>query len=503
MRERDPYVVWRDERYRSEEKNRRKRTGGFLLLVYMYRMIHPRMHYGIKRARPRHGNQVWRTAAFAMVLVCLVGLALVALRWTVMMEGWPGVGLDVSTGGERLGEQSPIEREWTQFVHYGARYLMRMVRDTEGMQGRFIYNLYESGTFKEKSYNVLRHAGTVFAMASYIQWAPRHSTGMVVELDELTEKTAQAVDYLKTAFLKPLIDSNTTGMKALAIWDEPSLISEKTHARRCAKLGGAGLGLVALTSFEAIRPGTTRKNDFSLLAEFIRFMQRDDGSFESKYCDKFGIDDSVVSLFYPGEASLGMVQLYELTKRREYLRIALRGMMYLATMRAESTSVERDHWALLATEKLLKHLHVLRLQDEGEVRQRLLYHGDQVVQSLIQKTEDMLRKTRMNATGNPPMPSHGRTTPTATHLEGLMAAMSFSQKIKELEIRENAYVSARFLVASQIRHVDESNMRHGGIPAAVGRQDTKSKAIRIDYVQHAICGVMHAIDAGIPLLGAI
>jgi len=465
------------------------------------------MHHGIKRKRPRHGiNQAWRTATSAMVLVCLIGFALVALRCTWMMEEWPGVGLAVSTGGELLGEQSPIEHEWTQFVHYGARYLMRMVRDTEGVRGRFIYNLYESGTFKKSSYNVLRHAGAVFAMASYIQWFPRHhSTGMVVQLDEFTEKTAQAVDYLKTAFLKPLTNSNTTGVKALAMWDEPSLITKKTNARRrCAKLGGAGLGLVALTSFEAIRPGMTRLNDLALLAEFIKFMQRDDGSFDSKYCDTFGMDDSVLSLYYPGEASLGMVQLYELTKRREYLRVALRGILYLASTRAESTSVERDHWALLATEKLLKHLHVLRVEDEGEVRQRLLYHGDQIVQSLIQKTEDMLRKTRrMNATGNPPMPSDGRTTPTATHLEGLMAAMSFSQKISELEMRENAYVSARFLVASQIRHVDESNMRHGGIPAAVGHQDTKSKAIRIDYVQHAICGVMRAIDAGIPLLETI
>lgn len=443
-----------------------------------------------------------------MVLVFLVGFA---LSWTRTKEERPDVGMDVSTfghsngverSGERVRTRSPVEREWTQFVHYGARYLMRMVRDTEGVRGRFIYNLDESGTFEEKSYNVLRHAGAVFAMASYIQWAPHHSTDLV-DLDELTVKTARAVEYLKRSFLKPLIDSNITGGKVLAMWDEPSLIGMKTHTKRCAKLGGAGLGLIALTNFEAIRPGTTSSEDFELLAEFIKFMQRDDGGFESKYCEKFGIDGSFVSLYYPGEASLGLVQLYELTKRQEYLRVALRGILSLAATRAESTSVERDHWALLATEKLLKHLHVLRLQDEEEVRQRLLHHGDQVVQSLIRQTKDMLLRTRMNATGDPPRPSDGRPTPTATQLEGFMAAISFSQKTKEFEIRENAYVSARFLVASQIRNVDESNIRHGGIPDAVGRQGTKSKAIRIDYVQHAICGVMRAIDAGIPLLDTI
>ena len=483
----------------------------FIILVEIYRMIHPTMHC-IKRKRPKHRNQAWRAATLAMVLVSLVGFVLVALCSTWTMEGWPGVGFYVSMFGlssgvgkseESAHPESPVEREWTQFVHYGARYLMRMVRDTKGVRGRFIYNLHESGTFKKKPYNVLRHAGAVFAMASYIQWAPHHSTDMVVDLEELTEKTAQAVEYLKRSFLKPFIDSNIIGVKALALWDEPGLIGKKTYAKRCAKLGGAGLGLIALTSFEAIRPGTTSSKDLKLLAEFIRFMQRDDGRFESKYCEKFGIDDSFVSLYYPGEASLGLVQLYELTKRKEYLRVAVRGMLSLATMRVESTSVERDHWALLATEKMLKHLHVLRLQDEVEVRRRLLHHGDQVVQSLVQDTEDMLRKTRMNASGDPPGPYDGRPTPTATQLEGFMAAISFSQKTKQFEIRENAYVSARFLVASQIRNVDESNIRHGGIPQAVGQEDTKSKAIRIDYVQHAICGVMRAIDAGIPLLDTI
>lgn len=461
------------------------------------------MYSSVTRKRFRQARKQGWPALF-LVVVSFAGFVLVALSWAWRLEGWSHGGMDddiTTAGGER--HVAAHVREWTQFVHYGARYLMRMVRDGDRVRGRFIYTLYESGTFKEESYNVLRHAGAVFAMASYIQWAPRHSAGYrAVGLDEMTEKTAQAVEYLKVAFLKPFSSLNTTThrVKALALWDEPTLIGTHSHAARCAKLGGAGLGLVALTSFEAIRPGTTRHEDLKLLAEFIIFMQRDDGGFASKYCDGIGIDTHFQSLYYPGEASLGMVRLYELTRKKQYLVVALRGLLYLADTRENSASVEADHWALLATERLLTHLHVLRIQDEIQIRRRLLYHGDQIVQSLAATTADMLQKTRMNATGNPPWPTNGRTTPTATRLEGFMAAISFSEKIKEFQIRENAYVSARFLVASQIRNVEDSNIRHGGIPTAVGQKDRKSKSIRIDYVQHAICGVMRAIDAGIPLL---
>ena len=418
-------------------------------------------------------------------------------------DGYAGV-VDNGLGGERQGVERAVmlECEWTRFVHYGARYLMRVVRQTKGDRGRFIYDLYENGEYRKKSYNVLRHAGAVFAMASYIRWAPSHPKGMVVDLDELTEKTAQAVDYLKTAFMKPFEYSGNS-VKMLALWDEPNLIGKSKKGERCAKLGGAGLGLVALTSFEAVRPGTTKLEDLLLLAEFVKFMQRDDGGFESKYCEVMGMDEFFVSLYYPGEASLGLVQLYELTGREEYLRTSLRAILYLANLRATSSSVEPDHWAMLATEKILKHLHVLRLEDEGHVRELLLHHGDQVLRSLKSATKNMLVQERKGKTGDPPKPLDGRPTPIATRLEGFMAALSFSKNIQDLEIRENAYVASRFLISSQVLDVDESNIRHGGIPAVAGGSDQESKAIRIDYVQHAICGIMRAIDAGIPFLGPL
>ena len=68
---------------------------------------------------------------------------------------------------------------------------------------------------------------------------------------------------------------------------------------------------------------------------------------------KGGRDDSWTSLYYPGEAALGLLMLYEKDPSLIWLQAAADSIAYLARMREGKKLVEADHWALLATAKLL------------------------------------------------------------------------------------------------------------------------------------------------------
>ena len=65
-------------------------------------------------------------------------------------------------------------------------------------------------------------------------------------------------------------------------------------------------------SVERTMPGTTPVEFLRRLGNFLLFMQNKDGGFYSKFIpEKGGRDDSWTSLYYPGEAALGLIMLSE------------------------------------------------------------------------------------------------------------------------------------------------------------------------------------------------
>ena len=90
----------------------------------------------------------------------------------------------------------------------------------------------------------------------------------------------------------------------------------------------------------------------------------------------------------------------------------------------------------------------------------------------------------------------GRTTPTATRVEGLTAALGFLPS-EATEIRSEIELACRqsvaFLVSAQY---PDGDLR-GGLPQAIGiadppltesakRRNGRSGDVRVDYVQHAM-----------------
>ena len=208
-------------------------------------------------------------------------------------------------------------KDLAESIHLSAKYLNTACNQ----DGKFLYRVNLNPNIRSiPKYNFLRHAGSIYALADYDRNHP----------DSLTLNTLErATGYLKKVAIGPIPDRNDL----LAVWSRAELTG--SHKPLQAKLGGTGLGLIALLNVEKRKPGTTPVDFLRKMGNFIVFMQKTDGSFYSKYIpEKGGKDDSWTSLYYPGEAALGLLMLYEKDPDLRWLQAAANAIAYLARLRA-------------------------------------------------------------------------------------------------------------------------------------------------------------------------
>lgn len=368
----------------------------------------------------------------------------------------------------------PISSEELQRAIAGCiAYLDANCRET----GRFRYLRYLDPERKNpQEYNLLRHAGAIYAVADFT-----YETGEPAPLAILRRATGYLMQYIRPLPSQPELS---------LLW---SSANKDGDNQTVAKLGGAGLSLAALSLVEQLMPGTVPLASLQGLARFIGFLQQPNGSFYSRYFPESDYKDpDWHSLYYPGEAAIGLALLFRLDPDQRWLQMAMATLRYLATLRQAQSQVEADHWALLATRELY------RLGDRtgSDVDWALLLrHGVQIAESIIGKGYlagnagryplhfDWLEKNR-------------RSTPLATRLEGVLALF------ETLDSRESNLRSGLFQFASQgVRQLVDSQIQQppfrGGIadylsnPSTThGRGEEGPSEVRIDYVQHGLSALL-------------
>lgn len=433
--------------------------------------------------------------AFGLILILVVGgikmLRHVPAAEASSVEAAVKSGAENSSpvGGDNVTSSASFDPYMDEYeyarrresIALSAQYLVGAIEDN----GRFTYriNLDSSITHKPR-YNVLRHAGTMYALGMY---------------HDLTQDNASkatllsAGEFLRFQCISPI--AQESGL--LAVWSRPEL--NHTDAPVQAKLGGSGLGLVGLLSMEKASPGTTSLEDLRGLGRFLLFMQKDDGSFYSKYIpSEGGRRDNWTSLYYPGEAALGLIMLHGHDDDSRWLRGATRALTYLARSREGADKVPADHWALLATARLLSQSRSeLSKVEEG----LLINHAIQICENIMNQ-QVSLTDSALLLGG---FTTDGRTTPTATRLEGLLAALQIipgQDKVIRDRITNSIQRGMIFLTNAQVLSGEHS----GAMPRAIRQlpDDGTSKVknfnrrateVRIDYVQHAMSAMIQYIDA--------
>jgi len=375
-----------------------------------------------------------------------------------------------SSDRERVEQSVRLDRA----ISSAADYLVRHCDE----HGRFTYRVWlDPSVEADDEYNVIRHAGTIYALAAAHRRSPS---------PEKLEALRRAAAFLRRETLGPVLDHPDM----LAVYSPPDV--EETDQPLQAKLGGAGLGLVALLSVEQIEPGSVPLEELRALGRFILFMQKPDGSFFADYYpDAWGRDPDSASLYYPGEAALGLLMLHEKDPQSDWLHGAARAIAYLARSRRGATEVEADHWALLATSRLWP------LRDECDPplpAETLQRHAVQICRQILATRDAISGPVRETGC----LTADGRTCPTATRVEGLAAALTFlSDEDATLcdDIRRTIGRATGFLIDSQIRQGPHAGGIPGSIeldPESVATPDrvSPSDEIRIDYVQHALSALI-------------
>ncbi len=227
------------------------------------------------------------------------------------------------------------------------------------------------------------------------------------------------------------------------------------------------------------------------LARFILAMQKADGSFHSKYIpSEGGRSDKWISLYYPGEAALGLVMLYKQDNDPRWIKGALDTLLYLARIREGKKKVPADHWALIATKEIWPYV-------TADHRKILRAHARRVVDFIL--SEQVWEPGSIAHGGFTP---DGRTTPTATRLEGLLAAEFLFRDDSEYHRKLRISMSWAMRFSLSARFTKGPNT--GAVPRAIARImsnhrdartfNRRATEVRIDYVQHALSAFLQYAD---------
>jgi len=346
-----------------------------------------------------------------------------------------------------------------------ANFLMSQARD----DGRFVYWIHlDPAISVPPRYNWLRHAGALYALSDYYHLTNRRDVVPVIE---------RAVDYMRNWSMAPVVAIPG----ALAVWSDGEVTGATSPLT--AKLGAAGLGLTALTALNRIKPGSVPADELNGLARFAIAMQKPDGAFYSKFIpSQGGRRDDWTSLYYPGEAALGLTELYDMDRKADWLTSARKTLHYLSESRRDQIEVPADHWALIATRRIWPYL------DEAD-RTVFKRHTRQIVESIL---SEQIWDEKSLAHGG--FARDGRTTPSATRLEGLMAAEFLFRDEPEFHRKLEISVSwgVFFVMKAQLK----TGKYRGAVPRAIARINSlhpdarafniRAREVRIDYVQHAL-----------------
>ncbi len=334
----------------------------------------------------------------------------------------------------------------------GGDYLIR-AQKTDG-SFHYSYNPLEDRA-SERAYNILRHAGTAISLFDLYA-----ATGD----SRYASAARRALGYLKTRY-RPARENGS-----VYVIDNDDK----------AKLGANGLALVALTKQMELDPKSSDRESAVQLANLILLMQRKDGSFESYYQVRGDEQRENVSLYYPGEAILGLIQLYKHNGDKRLLDAARRGAAYLIESQSHMKNLPPDAWLIQAIEAL----HSIEREPRYGV------HAMALAEAMINDQYEEGDREGYAGGFRPGLP---RATPAASRAEGMLAAYKIARLTNDTRasrIASALKLSARFQLSQQFDR-DNSFFLPDAERAAGGfREGLTSMRVRIDFVQHNISSLL-------------
>ena len=316
----------------------------------------------------------------------------------------------------------------SEVARSGAEYLAGLMEPT----GRFKYRFDADTGTSAGDYNLLRHCGTTWSILE----VTRNGGGS----GRTAAAAKRAVAYIYNDSLKFLPDLDR------------ACLAENGEV----KLGGNGLGILALLAYADAAGDRFAHSVAAYLAAYIVSQQKIDGDFVHKRELATAAEIPFESEYYTGEALFALVKLHTATSEWRWLDCAARTEFQLA--KRDYGVAQQSHWMLYALEELTRHRPV----------PEFISHAGRIARHIVD---------------HPGYREHGRSTPIACRTEGLLAylrMMDRSTAVEEQELRAACGDAIRENLVLQLayRRPDGGFIRGGS--------DKRRNEIRIDYVQHNI-----------------
>ena len=322
--------------------------------------------------------------------------------------------------------------------------------------------IYHPDTDKKSNeeYNILRHAGTIYAMMSI--YNQTHNPRLLFSAEN-------AIDYL----VNQIHSFNRT---QCVVYN--SLI----------KLGGTALSLLALSEYTIVTGNQQYISLMKNLGKYLVFSQKENGKFIHYRTSDTHEILPYQSEYYPGEAIFSLSKLYSIDNNQSWLTAAQKNADYLIYERDKNVSIlnlTHDHWLLLALNQI------------NHYQNNPVYtnHAVNITKSiLIHQRNDITRQSEkeewVGSYYTPPS-----STPTATRSEGLLAAYQLlnDNHYNETFLQKILYaVNLSIHFQLSLQYTEDDTFRFPAPSLAIGgfKESTDDQSIRIDYVQHNICSIL-------------
>jgi hypothetical protein len=371
-------------------------------------------------------------------------------RALALQRGWPLAPPGPTGPGELL-----------EATRAGAEYLARVI----DARGNYRYNVRAVDPAPDRSYGWLRHAGSTYA---------------------LLEAFAELGD---PSWLQKSRDALAAIRQRMRVVPDVGAYLIDNADEEQQKVGGSGLALLALTKFTEITGEKDNLDAIQQLARLIVHQQYEDGHFRAN-ADVEREDPTqrgklkTEVMYYPGEATLGLVRAYAVVPTPAFLEAAKKSAEWMIHVRDAGKDDEHllhDHWGCYALADLYRVTKNAAYAEHAFAIARAILKGE--------TTADKAAAPDLAAT----FYAHGESTPTATRLEALVAVMEAARAMGKdtawldaAAMRYAVFLRAQQYDADRVFFTRDPRLLLGGV-----RESLLVPDVRIDYVQHAMSGWIH------------
>lgn len=342
-------------------------------------------------------------------------------------------------------------------IELGVDWLMRQARP----DGTFQYEYLPNADRAPDTYNMVRHAGTVFGLMSLYRFYGD---------EKYLNMAAHAFPPLERNLSAP---EGESALRAI-------------REGRGYPTGAAALALLALVA----QPPHLRSEQFEEnlegLGQFLlKMIDRHGRVFEGYGAAKAHDEVQQEPLYYPGETMLALTQLYALTGELRWIEAA--EQIAAAQRRQQLPLREPDHWVI-----------------QGLAQLYFLGRGVEYGETCLAWARIYLRS--QYPPNHPPFPDYmgawrrdldvPRTTRAGARSEALSAAVrvAWQLKIAALDLEEALLFAARHQLEQQLRPENafffpRPTQTYGGFRAGL-----VDNHLRIDFNQHALVGLLGALE---------